>query len=364
MTSVTLNEVSRVFDGYTAVRPTSLSIEDGEFVVLLGPSGCGKTTMLRMIAGFVPPTSGSIHLGKEDVTRLPPRLRNIGMVFQNYALFPNMSVADNVGFGLKEHGFGKPEIRKRVGEMLELVQLSDKGDRWVTELSGGQQQRVALARALAFSPRVLLMDEPLAALDLKLREQMQIELRRIQRELGITTVLVTHDQHEAMGLADRIVIMAQGEIQQEGSSHALYSDPANKFVADFIGKSNLLSGIVADVRESQCLVKLCQEASITIINDGDYQLGEHLEISVRPEQLLLEQPENGCNSVSGEVEYVRFLGNVVHYGIRTAWGQSLLSERPSSLAAAHTGDRVDVFWRPQVANVFRSTGREATKSNG
>src|SRR5690606_30639065 len=246
MSDIVLRSVSKSYGSkaITAVNAVDISVAEGEFVVLLGPSGCGKTTTLRMIAGFVDPTSGQILFGGRDVTNVPPRLRNVGMVFQNYALFPNMTVADNIAFGPRQRGMGRSVIDQRVSELLQLVQLESRRDYLPQELSGGQQQRVALARALAFSPSVLLLDEPLGALDVQLRETMQDELRRIQQSLGITTVLVTHDQHEAMALADRIVIMADGVIQQIGSPKALYQQPANRFVADFLGKSNFLNGVL------------------------------------------------------------------------------------------------------------------------
>lgn len=354
MASVALRNISRVYGGHVAVSDASLEIAQGEFVVLLGPSGCGKTTMLRMIAGFTEPSSGRVFIGDEDVTHLPPRQRNIGMVFQNYALFPNMTVAENIAFGLRERGVGKNAIRARVGEMLDLVRLADKGNRGIGELSGGQQQRVALARAIAFSPGVLLMDEPLAALDLKLRESMQIELRRIQRELGITTVLVTHDQHEAMSLADRIVIMSDGRIQQTGSAVSLYAQPGNRFVADFIGKSNLLRGVVTAADHSQCTVALSCGTNASVPNSDHYQVGESLEISIRPEQLILPPPLGYSNILVGEVEYVQFLGNLVHYGVAIDRGQTLLVESPASAAKAAVGERVALGWKPQLASVFRA----------
>ena len=245
MSRVALKQVTKRYGDAVAVRGIDLDIREGEFLTLLGPSGCGKTTTLRMIAGFVLPTSGTVYLGDEDVTRLPPNKRGIGMVFQDYALFPHMTIGENIAFGLTERRVDKVAIGKRVKELLELVQLSSVEHRYPPELSGGQQQRIAVARAVAYSPRVLLMDEPLGALDLKLREAMQTEIRQIQQRLGTTTVYVTHDQTEAMHMSDRIVVMNDGRIEQMGSAEEIYDRPVTRFVADFIGQINLLDGTAA-----------------------------------------------------------------------------------------------------------------------
>ncbi|MBM3525134.1 MAG: ABC transporter ATP-binding protein, partial [Alphaproteobacteria bacterium] len=237
MADVVLENVSKSFGSVRAVDGFSLVVKEGELLTLLGPSGCGKTTTLRMVAGFFLPSAGRILIGGQDVTTLPPRKRNLGMVFQDYALFPHLTVADNIAFGLRERGAAKEQIRKRVGELLDLIRLPGVEGRYPRELSGGQQQRVALARALAYSPSVLLMDEPFGALDLKLREAMQVELHRILRELKITTIFVTHDQGEAMSLSDRIVVMLDGRAQQIGAPEELYARPATAFVAHFVGRS-------------------------------------------------------------------------------------------------------------------------------
>src|SRR6516165_819099 len=240
-----LGLVKRYGDFY-AVRDVSLSIKDGEFLVLLGPSGCGKTTTLRMVAGFIEPTAGHVKLGGSDVTLLPPWKRNAGMVFQSYALFPHLSVAQNVAFGLEMRKLAKADRDRRAGETLALVRLAGYGARLPRQLSGGQQQRVALARALVIRPDVLLLDEPLSNLDAKLREEMQVELRQIQRTVGTTTILVTHDQSEAMALSDRIVVMNRGGVEQEARPNDIYQHPANAFVADFVGKINVLPATVND----------------------------------------------------------------------------------------------------------------------
>src|SRR5438552_3273204 len=238
MSSVTLEQLRKRYRDVEVVKDVALDIAEGELVVLLGPSGCGKTTTLRMIAGLVSPTSGRIRIGGEEIDHLPPRLRNIGMVFQDYALFPNMPVRDNIAFGLQERRLPRKLIDARVGEMLALIRMEECAGRFQSELSGGQHQRVALARALAYEPRVLLMDEPLGALDQRLREDMQREFARIQKALGITTIFVTHDQHEAMVLADRIVVMGGGRIEQVGTPEQLYGRPRTLFIADFIGRTN------------------------------------------------------------------------------------------------------------------------------
>src|SRR5215207_4582644 len=243
---LTLTGIRKQFGSTVAVEDFNLDAERGEFVSFLGPSGCGKTTTLRMIAGFETPSSGTIVMDGEDMTYRPPNRRNVGMVFQSYALFPNMTVADNIGFGLRVRKRPRAEIKSRVGELLELIHLPDKGGRYPYQLSGGQQQRVALARALAISPEVLLLDEPLSALDAKIRVALRKEIRTIQRQLGITTVYVTHDQEEAMSLSDRVVVMSEGRIEQIGSPPEIYNFPATPFVASFVGTLNLIAGTVLE----------------------------------------------------------------------------------------------------------------------
>src|SRR5262245_44846157 len=242
MARLDLEHVSKHFGPTVAVREVSLDVRDGEFVVLLGPSGCGKTTTLRMIAGFLAPTGGKVRVGGKDVTTLPPWKRNAGMVFQSYALFPHLTVAENVAFGLQMRKLPKPEIPGRVAEALALVRLGGLADRLPRQLSGGQQQRVALARALVIRPDVLLLDEPLSNLDAKLRETVRVEIRELQRQLGTTTVMVTHDQEEALIMADRLVVMSEGSVRQVGTQRDLYERPADRFVAGFVGRSNLLPG--------------------------------------------------------------------------------------------------------------------------
>src|SRR5579871_6982782 len=244
MSSVSLERVSKAYGEHLAVRDFSLEIAEGEFLVLLGPSGCGKTTTLRMIAGFVEPSAGRIRFGARDVTDLPPYRRNTGLVFQGYALFPHLTVFENVAFGLRMRKLEKAAIAERTTEALRLVRLEPLAHRMPRQLSGGQQQRVALARALVIEPEILLLDEPLSNLDAKLREEVRLEIRQLQRRLGLTTVMVTHDQEEALSVADRLVVMREGEIQQIGTQRELYDGPSNAFVADFIGRTNFFSGSI------------------------------------------------------------------------------------------------------------------------
>jgi spermidine/putrescine ABC transporter ATP-binding subunit len=359
MAGVCLRNVTKTYDGLAAVRDFNLDVREGEFVVLLGPSGCGKTTTLRMIAGFVEPTGGSIFIGDDEVTYLPPRRRNIGMVFQDYALFPNMNVAENIAFGLRERRAERSRIQQRVSELLDLVRLPGKAESYIDELSGGQQQRVALARALAVDPRVLLMDEPLGALDLKLREAMQLELKRLQQELQITTVLVTHDQQEAMTLSDRIVIMAEGEIQQVGTPRELYTTPKNKFVADFIGKNNILHGRIVEVSEAVLVAELADGVRVSIPAAESLSRNQTIELSVRPEQLELATSEtcDRLNRLKGVVESKTFLGNVFYYFVRLPWGPVLLVERSAGTVQAEIGDHVCLSWTPDSAVWFPAHGQ-------
>ena len=344
--SVVLDNLCRTYGNAHAVQHVSLDVSEGELVVLLGPSGCGKTTTLRMVAGFVQPSSGRVLIGGKDVTFLAPRLRNIGMVFQNYALFPNMTVAGNIAFGLRQHRTPRAVAAARVDKLLDLIQLAHKRDNFIGSLSGGQQQRVALARALAVSPRVLLMDEPLGALDQNLRETMQDELRRMQRELNITTILVTHDQHEAMSLADRIVVMDQGRVQQIGTPEQLYQRPANRFVAEFVGRNNLLNGTVAEVGTVDCTIALADGGAVRA-RTAAVRPGDRVSLIIRPEclRILAEGQVSECQ-LQGRLTDRRFLGNLVHYMVRLATGQNLLVETHANVASLEMGVSVTLGWDP------------------
>jgi spermidine/putrescine transport system ATP-binding protein len=287
---VELQHVVKRFGDTVAVHDLSLQIRDGEFFSLIGPSGCGKTTTLRMIAGFEQPTDGEIWIGGQPVAGVPAHRRPVNTVFQNYALFPHMTVAENVAFGLEMQKVPKPEIRKRVEEALELVRLPQMAERKPKQLSGGQQQRIALARALVNRPQVLLLDEPLGALDLKLRRAMQIELKQIQSEVGITFIYVTHDQEEAMTMSDRIGIMNEGYLQQVGSPHEVYEQPVNRFVADFIGETNFLPATVTrlETEEEHPMVALAGGVQVLAADQGhDLVLGQPVTLTLRPERINL-----------------------------------------------------------------------------
>jgi spermidine/putrescine ABC transporter ATP-binding subunit len=357
MASVSLQNLYKVYGGAVVVENVNLMVEQGEFVVLLGPSGCGKTTTLRMVAGFVQPNDGRILIGGEDVTNVAPRRRNVGMVFQNYALFPNMTVAENIAFGLRQKRAQRAAIVQRVAELLDLIQMSTKGDSPVGALSGGQQQRVALARALAVSPRVLLMDEPLGALDVRLREDMQLELTHIQRRLGITTMLVTHDQHEAMTLADRIVVMSDGRIQQIGTPDDVYYNPCNRFVAEFVGRNNVLSGCVEATRRGEALIALRGGTRIQVPTNKRVEAGETVDVAIRPQHMLISAASAGNpDTITGRVEEHRFLGNVVHYSIRLPSDDVVLVESAAEFALPALGIDVSLTWRKDRALLFDAQG--------
>ncbi len=308
MSYLVLTDIQKRFGETVAVEDFNLTAERGEFVSFLGPSGCGKTTTLRMIAGFEQPTTGTIEIDGRDVTRVAPNKRNVGMVFQSYALFPNMSVADNIGFGLKVRKRPGDQVRKRTGELLELINLPDKGSRYPYQLSGGQQQRVALARALAFEPEVLLLDEPLSALDAKIRVALRHEIRAIQRQLGITTVYVTHDQEEALSLSDRVVVMSDGRMEQVGTPFEIYNFPSTAFVASFVGTLNVLPGVVTDAARGTLDIA---GQPVRIARAFEGAAGREVSVALRPEMVSLGEGENGQNRLTGKVVDVSFLGSIV-----------------------------------------------------
>ncbi len=310
MSFLELSHIQKSFSGTIAVEDFNLSVSQGEFISFLGPSGCGKTTTLRMIAGFELPTTGQITLSGSDLTYLPPNKRNVGMVFQSYALFPNMTVADNIGYGLKVAGKTKAESAPRVQEMLSLIHMPDLGERYPNQLSGGQQQRVALARALAFRPQVLLLDEPLSALDAKIRVELRHEIRRVQQQLGITTIYVTHDQEEALSISDRVVVMSQGNVEQVGTPSEIYNFPATEFVAKFVGQINLLPVEVVDPKQG--IVRLGEQ----VIRAGQFGHlnGNPIRLAVRPEEL---NPGfiDGANNLNGKVDAITYLGSIIRIGV-------------------------------------------------
>ncbi|WP_306116458.1 MULTISPECIES: ABC transporter ATP-binding protein [unclassified Roseovarius] len=306
--AVSIDHVTKRYGTFTALRDISLTIADNEFFTLLGPSGCGKTTLLRMIAGFEDVTEGEIYLFGDEIETLPPNKRPVNTVFQNYALFPHMSVTDNVAFGLEMLGRSKAEARARAGEMLELVQLSRFADRQPSQLSGGQQQRVALARALAPQPKVLLLDEPLSALDLKLRQAMRYELKALQRETGITFIFVTHDQEEALTMSDRIAVMSDGRLQQLGAARDIYEAPHNVFVADFIGETNLLEVSVNEVKDDRATCDLGGGYILSCDAVEGIGQGAHVHMSIRPERLFLSDGPTEAQSLEGTVRDNIFVG--------------------------------------------------------
>jgi spermidine/putrescine transport system ATP-binding protein len=337
-----------------AVRNMNLAISEGEFFSLLGPSGCGKTTTMRMIAGFEDPTQGSVFLHGEDVTGVAANKRDVNMVFQSYALFPHMSVFENVAFGLRRKGVPGDEIKRKVAEMLAVVDLTGREKRRPRELSGGQQQRVALARALVNRPRALLLDEPLGALDLKLRQHMQVELKRIQREVGVTFVYVTHDQGEALTMSDRIAVMNDGRVEHLGTPREIYERPATKFVAGFIGTSNLLSGTVGIVENGRAVIVVGPGERIVFPVDGTgVTPGQSLELSVRPEKIDLTttEPAGGDRSVvRGVVTEVVYLGTSTNYNVTTSTGADVVVFDQNASNAediAARGDSVFLSWNPQ-----------------
>ncbi len=319
MSYLELQHLNKAFAGVTAVHDFNLSVDQGEFVSLLGPSGCGKTTTLRMIVGFETPDSGAVRLGGEPIDELPPHRRGMGMVFQMYALFPNMNAWGNISYGLRVASLPKPEIEARVAEMLDLVSLTEAGHKYPSELSGGQQQRVALARALAIRPRVLLLDEPLSALDAVVRVSLRQEIRRIQSALGITTVYVTHDQEEALSISDRVVVMQRGAIEQVGIPEEIYSQPTSHFVATFIGTVNQFIGVLED--PSQGRVR-CEGMSIIAppVTDRQFAAGDTVTVLVRPESMHVssldeETDESQVNRTQATLEGITFLGPVTRLSL-------------------------------------------------
>jgi putative spermidine/putrescine transport system ATP-binding protein len=353
MARLQLTGLTKTYGDFHAVSGVDLDIRQGELMVLLGPSGCGKTTTLRMIAGFVAPTAGQIRLGGNDITRQPPWKRNTGLVFQSYALFPHLSVADNVAFGLRMRKLAQSQIAAKLTEVLRLVRLESLADRLPRELSGGQQQRVALARALVIEPDILLLDEPLSNLDAKLRHEVRVEIRELQKELGLTTVMVTHDQEEALTMADRLVVMSHGRVQQVGTQRELYEKPANTFVASFVGRTNFLRGRVdapGIFRSESGLAIRCEQ--------GAPANGRTL--ALRPERLSLAAAPVGGeeNCFPGIVEFASYLGGLLEYYVRLTPEDRLMVQAPNKLAdGAHAvGDRVHVHWPARASLVLADDG--------
>jgi spermidine/putrescine transport system ATP-binding protein len=349
---VQVENLTKEYGSVVAVDDVSFQIEDGEFFSLLGPSGCGKTTTLRSIAGFEKPTAGTIHIQDEVVNDIPPYHRDVGMVFQNYALFPHKTVGENVGFGLKMDGISTAERRSKVADILSLVDLDGFQDRAPGELSGGQQQRVALARALVIEPNVLLLDEPLSNLDLKLRSQMQFELKRIQEEVGITTVYVTHDQEEAMTMSDKILVMNGGQSEQLDTPKSIYNNPSNTFVADFIGESNFLGVEVISHTDEQARVTLKSDGNKEIslyeseLRVADVGVGQTAVLSLRPENLSLASREtNSDRYLSGSISSKTFQGKRTTFIVNVG-DEQVRVELPGKRGQTgfEEGERVAINW--------------------
>lgn len=314
MTHLTLSNISKEYSGTKVVQDFNLDIEKGEFVSFLGPSGCGKTTTLRMVAGFETPTTGTITINGQEITNNAPNQRNVGMIFQAYALFPNMTVAQNIGFGLRIRKESDDAIKQRVGEMLALINLEKHADKYPYQLSGGQQQRVALARALANRPQVLLLDEPLSALDAKIRVSLRAEIRAIQKKLGITAIFVTHDQEEALSISDRIVVMYEGKIEQVGSPFEVYNFPQTAFVANFVGTLNTASAEVADPAKG--LLRMDGIELVSAQDLRDKKKGDQVKFSVRPERFSFASEQKKDNVLDCTIENITFLGSVVRIQVK------------------------------------------------
>ena len=335
---VELRGCTRDFGRVRAIDALDLTVYEGEFLSLLGPSGCGKTTTLNLIAGFVAPTAGRVLIDGVDVTDRPPYVRGLGVVFQSYALFPHMSAFENVAFGLRERRVPESEVRRRVGEALRLVQLDREGGQRPGQLSGGMQQRVALARALVYEPRVLLLDEPLAALDKKLREEMRGEMREIQRSVGITTIFVTHDQVEALSLSDRVAVMSRGRIEQLASSREIYERPATRFVADFVGASSRLRGRATAADR----VELGPGVSVRVDVGRALPIGESVELAIRPERVAVGAESDACaaaNSIAGRIVRLTYLGAQMEVAVEIVGGQRVLGlvDEPARVPLAMGG---------------------------
>jgi putative spermidine/putrescine transport system ATP-binding protein len=355
MAFLELHDIVKSFGKNTVVKRLNLNVDKGEFISLLGGSGCGKTTTLRMIAGFETPDEGTILVDGKDVAPLAPNKRKLGMVFQNYALFPNMNVRKNIGFGLSIAGAPKAEIEKRVDEMLEVIHMEDFGLRYPHQLSGGQQQRVALARALAPQPEALLLDEPLSALDAKIRVKLRDDIRAIQRRLGITTIYVTHDQEEALSISDRVAVMREGVIEQIGTPFEIYNRPATPYVSSFIGTLNVLVAKVVDPAKGDL------EVSGQKIRAGaalDAAAGSELVVAVRPEAFFLEPGNGDTNSLAATVENIKFLGSVVRLVARA--GQNVVSAdsfNTPSLALPRIGEEVKLWFAPESCSPLATAAR-------
>ncbi|MFK7997865.1 MAG: ABC transporter ATP-binding protein [Granulosicoccus sp.] len=343
MSYLQFQSLGKQFGDFVAVRDMNLSVDRGEFISFLGPSGCGKTTTLQMIAGLLTPTSGKIFLDGEDMTATPPNKRGLGIVFQSYALFPHMTVIENVSFGLEMRGIAKAERLKRCLDTLEQVRLESFADRYPKELSGGQRQRVALARALVIEPPVLLLDEPLSNLDAKLREEMRIELRLLQQDIGVTTILVTHDQEEALSMSDRIVVMQEGEVSQIAAPLELYEQPASTFVSRFVGKTNLIKGTITAANEVSVNDTRLKVAT------GQHAGKKMVQVSIRPEKFVMSSEAPGLEVC---VEAAIFLGASWLYRVNGSLGELFVTQPNTGSASYSTGDTAWLSWQDGSLTLF------------
>lgn len=350
--AVELVNVTKKFGNVTAVSSASLKIVDGEFFSLLGPSGCGKTTTLRMVAGFEMPTEGEVFIHGRAMGQIPPFKRPVNTVFQNYALFPHMTVEQNVAFGLQMTRTPTDESKRRVMEALEMVRLPDMGPRRPRQLSGGQQQRIALARALVNRPEVLLLDEPLGALDLKLRKAMQLELKALQEQVGITFIYVTHDQEEALTMSDRIAVINEGRVLQIGTPMEIYENPATRFVADFIGESNFLAGVVSEVSGKEVVVSVDGQIPVRARSDLPLTVGQPVSVVVRPEKISLVD----ASGITGRIEEMVYIGTDTRYAVRLTDRTSVIvreqNMNPERVRLYRAGDEVSLSWSPSQALVL------------
>lgn len=344
MGALSLDNICKDFGEARAVDDITLDFPEGQLTALLGPSGCGKTTLLRMIAGLDVPSAGTITMGGRDITRLPAHKRKFGMVFQSFALFPNLSVRENVAYALTIAGTPKAEAAARADKLLDLVQLTGFGDRRIGQLSGGQRQRVAIARALAQEPDVFLLDEPMSALDAKLREEMQVELRLLQQRLGITTIVVTHDQREAMTMADRIIVMSKGRVEQQGTPQEIYHWPATAFVAGFIGRANFMDGTAQDGRV------MVGDVALSLPKPAQFINGSPVQLACRPEAIRIGG--TGLNAVQGKVTFVRDLGPVRDIHLETVLGKLVAEHGSDQGGAIKVGDTITLTLPPEALRVY------------
>lgn len=352
---IILTNLRKQYGDFVAVENTTLNVKKGEFLTFLGSSGCGKTTTLRMIAGFEDPTEGSILIGGKHAEHLPPNKREVNTVFQNYALFPHLTIRENIAFGLKLQKVKKAEIKERVENIIKLVKLEEHADKSPDQLSGGQKQRVAIARAIVNNPKVLLLDEPLGALDLKLRKEMQLELKQLQRELEITFIYVTHDQEEALTMSDRIVVMNKGRIEQVGTAHEIYERPQTKFVAQVIGETNLFEDVEILEKNGNDYVVAIGSEKVSTDSMKDFKPGEKVHISIRPENMKLSRtPMEGRESIAVTYDSNIYVGNISKFVVFTDQGRRLTaSEFSEDAGTFNKGDKVYINWIPERAVMIR-----------